>query len=92
MKSLADQLPPELAAVIHPEWRKNEVDSWTTREQLLKDYRDKWVGFAKGGVIASGVSPVQVMEAAQQCGKHPFVVCVGREEEPFQMRRASFPN
>src|SRR5205823_4219546 len=28
--------------------------------------------------------------AAEASGRHPFVTCVGREDEPSRMRRASF--
>ncbi len=46
MKSLAENLPPEFAAKIHPDWRKNEADYWAVRDQLLGKYQDQWVGFA----------------------------------------------
>jgi hypothetical protein len=90
VNSLADRLPPEIARRIHPDWRKNEAGYWAVRDQLLPRYRDKWVGFADGAVIAAGTSPVEVFHAAQQSGRHPFVTCVGREDEPTRMRRASF--
>ncbi len=35
MKSLADQLPPEIARQIHPDWRANEAAYWAGRDQLL---------------------------------------------------------
>src|SRR4051794_26685428 len=91
MKSLADQLPPEIARQIHPDWRKNEADYWAARDQLLPQYQGQWVGFADGAVIASGTSPFAVSHAAGGSGRPPFVPCVGREEEPCRMRRASFP-
>src|SRR4051812_39014947 len=87
MMSLADQLPPEIARQIHPDWRKNEAAYWATRDQLLPQYQGQWVGFADGAVIASGTSPVAVFHAAESSGRHPFVTCVGREEEPCRMRR-----
>ena len=90
MHSLADQLPPDIAQRIHPDWRKNEADYWTVRDGLLAQYRNQWVAFADGAVIASGTSPVQVFHKAQQSGRHPFVACVGREHEPTRMRRAAF--
>jgi hypothetical protein len=74
MKSLADELPPEIAIQIHPDWRKNEAAYWA--------YRDQWIAFADANVLASSKSPVQVLLAAQQSGRHPFVTCVGREEAP----------
>lgn len=90
MKSLINGLPPEVAQRIHPEWQKNEADYWAHRDQLLTQYRDQWIGFAGGRVIASGISAVEVFHAAQQSGLHPFVTCVGREYEPCQMRRTVF--
>jgi hypothetical protein len=87
LRSIADQLPPEIARQIHPDWRKNETAYWAARDQLLSQYQGQWVGFADGAVIASGLSPVEVLHAAQQSGRHPFVICVGREEEPSRMRR-----
>ena len=90
MKSLADGLPPEIARQIHPDWRKNEAASWVVRDQLLERYQSQWIGFADGVVVASGTSPVVVFHAAEASGHHPFVTCVGREDEPCRMRRASF--
>lgn len=91
MKSIADELPPEIARQIHPDWRKNEAAYWAARDQLVDRYRDQWVAFANGTVLASSKSPVEILRAAQQSGCHPFVTCVGREDAPCRMRRASFP-
>jgi hypothetical protein len=33
---------------------------------------------------------VAVLHAAEATGLHPFFICVGREEEPCRIRRASF--
>src|SRR5438552_18962518 len=90
MKSLADQLPPELARQIPPEWRKNEAGYWAVRDQLLSQYKGQWIGFADGVVIASGTSPVAVFHAAEESGRHPFVTCVGREDKPCRVRCFSF--
>ena len=91
MKSIIDQLPPEIASQLHPDRRKNEMGYWAVRDQLLEQYRGQWVGFADGLVIASGRSPVSVLHTAEATGKNPFFICVGREEEPIKIRRASFP-
>ncbi len=91
MKSIADQLPPEIARQIHPDRRKNEAEYWSVRDLLLDQYRDQWIGFAEGRVIASGASPVTVLHAAEATGLHPFFICVGREDEPCRIRRAAFP-
>jgi hypothetical protein len=91
MRSIADELPPEIASSIHPDWRKNEAAYWAVRDQLLDQYRDQWVAVADGTVLASGKSPVDILMAAQQSGRHPFVTCVGHEEAPCRMRRVSFP-
>ena len=90
MKSIADELPPEIARQIDPSWRKNETAYWTIRDQLLGQFRDQWIGFADGVVIASGTSPVAVFHAAEASGRNPFVTCVGREDEPCRVRRVSF--
>jgi len=90
-RSLIDGLPPEIAKRINPDWQKNETEYWKKRDSLLAHYSNQWIGFADGKVIASGTSPVEVFHAAQASGKHPFVTCVGHENEPNRMRRASFP-
>ena len=90
MKSLADDLPPDIAAQIDPDWRNNEAGYWAVRDQLLPQYQDQWIAFADGAVITSGTSPVAVFHAAEATGRNPFVVCVGHEDEPVRMRRASF--
>jgi hypothetical protein len=92
MKSLADGLPPEIARQIHPDWRKNESSYWTVRDRLLPQYRDQWIAFADGTVIASGTNPVEVFHQAQSSGLHPFFTCVGREHEPTRMRRPINPS
>jgi hypothetical protein len=89
MSRIADQLPPEIARQIHPDRRKNEADYWAARDRLLGQYRGQWIGFADGKVVASGRSPVTVFHAAEATGRHPFFVCVGREEEPCRIRRVS---
>src|SRR5437867_11269526 len=91
MKNIAAQLSPEIASRIHPDRRKNEVAYWAVRDQLLDQYRGQWIGFADGAVIASGTSPVTVFHAAEASGRHPFFICVGREDEPCRIRRVSCP-
>ena len=88
MQSLADLLPPEFAQQAHPDWRKNEAAYWTVRDKLLSQYRDQWVRFADGSVIASGRSPFEVLHAAQTSGRHPLFICVGHESEPMRIRRS----
>lgn len=90
MTPIVDQLPPEIARQLHPDRRKNEAEYWAAREELLKQYRDQWIGFADGHVIASGNSPVTVLHAAEASGRHPFVICVGHEQEPCRIRRVAF--
>jgi hypothetical protein len=90
MKSLADGLPPEIAQHVHPDWRKNEAGYWIDRVSLLEQYRGKWIAFSNGRVIASSERPVLAFQAAQESGEHPFVVCVGREEKPYRIRRTTF--
>jgi hypothetical protein len=90
MKSLADGLPPDIARQIHPDWRKNETAYWAVRDQLLPQYQGQWIGFADGAVVASGARPVLVFHAAHQVAEHPYIICVGRENEPYRMRRATF--
>src|SRR5437868_4875540 len=91
MKSIADQLSPEIARQIHPDRRKNEAAYWAVRDQLLDQYRGQWIGFADGKVIASGTSPVSVFHAGEATGLHPFFICVGKEEEPCRIRRLGSP-
>jgi len=39
MKSIADQLPPEIARQLHPDRHKNEAAYWAVRDQLLAQYQ-----------------------------------------------------
>jgi hypothetical protein len=89
MNCIADQLPPEIARQIHPDRRKNEAEYWAVRDQLLSQYQGQWIGFANGKVLASGTSPVAVFHAAEATGLHPFLICVGREDEPCRIRRVT---
>ena len=91
MESLIKVLPLEIAKQVHPEWLKNEAEYWAQRDGLLHQYADLWVGFAAGRVIVSGTSSVEVFHAAQVSAQHPFVICVGHENEPNRVRRVSFP-
>jgi hypothetical protein len=90
MNSLADGLPPEIAEQVHPDWRKNEAEYWAVRSRLLEEHNGVWIGFADGAVVASGTRPVDVLHAAQEAAEHPYVICVGRETQPYRMRRATF--
>jgi hypothetical protein len=90
MQSIADGLPPEVAQQIHPDWWRNEKEYWASRDQLIAQYRNQWIAFANGAVVASGTRAVEVFHAAQQSGLHPYVTCVGREKEPCRMRRMAF--
>jgi hypothetical protein len=90
MKSLADGLPPEIARQVHPDWRQNEAAYWAVRDQLLNQYQGQWIGFADGMVVASGIRPVVVFHAARRVAEHPYLACVGREDQPYRLRRASF--
>jgi hypothetical protein len=90
MQSLADNLPPEIARQIHPDWRKNEAGYWALRDQLLAQYRDQWIGFADGAVIAACKTSLEVFHTPGVVERHPFVICVGREDEPYRIRRSAF--
>lgn len=91
MESIVSRLPPEIARQLHPDRLRNESEYWTARQQLMSQYSGQWVGFADGVVVAAGTSPVQVLHAAEDTGKHPFFTCVGRETEPCRIRRVAFP-
>lgn len=91
MTSLADGLPPEIAAAIPAEWRANEAAYWSDRASLLERHRGEWVAFAEGEVVASGPNAVEVLHAAAACGRHAYVARVGAEDEPCRMRRVAFP-
>jgi Family of unknown function (DUF5678) len=91
MQRIADQLPAEIARLIHPDRRRNESDYWVARDGLVERFRGQWIGFANGQVIASGNSPVDVYHAAEESGQHPFVICVGHEDAPCRIRRLVFP-
>jgi hypothetical protein len=91
MKSLADGLPPEIGRQIHPDWRKNEAAYRAVRDQLLGRYQGQWIGFADGSVIAAAPTPLEVFLALEQSDRHPFVIRVGHEDEPwYRIRRTSF--
>jgi predicted aspartyl protease len=90
MSSMADGLPSEIARHVHPDWRQNEMAYWEVREQLLDQYQGKWIGFADGKVVATGARPVVVLHASRQVAAHPYVTCVGKEDQPFRVRRAAF--
>lgn len=91
MKSLADALAPEIARQIHPDWRKNEADYWSVRNELLNHYEGQWIGFADGAVIAVAAAPLEVFLTVQDAGRHPFIIRVGYEDEPwYHIRRSSF--
>jgi hypothetical protein len=91
MKSLADGLPPEIARQIHPDWRMNESAYWAVRDSLVSDYRDQWIAFADGAVIATAATPLEVFLAVSASERHPFIILVGHEDEPwYRIRRANF--
>jgi hypothetical protein len=88
--SLVDDLPPEIARQIHPDWRKNEADYWSIRDRLIAQYRDQWIAYADGVVIAACKTSLEVIHTPGVMQQHPFVICVGRENEPYRIRRVAF--
>lgn len=90
MRSLADGLPPEIAAQVPQEWRANEAAYWARRDRLLADYAGLWIAYRDGEVIASSRNPVDVLRAANAAEGHAFTIRVGAEDEPCRMRRTSF--
>ncbi len=91
MNSLADGLPPDIARQLHPDWCKNEAAYWAVRDQLLRQYQGQWIGFADGAVIVAASTPLEVFLVVHQSGRHPFVIRVGHENEPwYRIRRTTF--
>jgi hypothetical protein len=90
MKSLADGLPPEIARQVHADWRKNEAAYWAVRDRILGQYQGQWIAFADGAVIAACKTSLEVLHTPGVVQRHPFVICVGREDEPYRIRRATF--
>ena len=46
---------------------------------------------ADGAVIVAATTPLEVFLAVQQSGRHPFVIRVGHEDEPwYRIRRTTF--
>ena len=86
MKSLADLLPPEIAAQLHPDLLKNEATYRVVRDGLLVQYQGQWIGYADGIVVASGKRPVEVSHVAHRIAPHAFTTCVGHEFKPERMR------
>lgn len=83
-----DQLPPEIAKQIDPEWHRNEADDWAIRDGLLSQFQGQWIGFADGHIVASGTSPAEVFHSAEDA-RNPFVTCVGYENAPCGMHRSA---
>lgn len=92
MKYLFEQLPPDIAAQLHPDRKANEIAYWAAREELRAQYEGEWVGFADGRVVASGRIPVDVIHDGEQTGLYPFYICVGKEDQPCKIRRATIAN
>ena len=91
MKNIADQLPPEIARQIHPDRRKNETAYWVARDQLLDPYRDHWIGFADGKVVASGSKSRYRVSRSRGNGSAPFFHLrgAGRRTVPHPPRHVS---
>ena len=89
-KSLAEGLPPEMAKQLHPDWYKNEADYWAVRDTLLEQYRNLWIAFSDGRVVAANQRPSLLFREARDKTSHPYVACVGREEVGLRMRRSVF--
>lgn len=90
MNSAYDAFPPEIQKLINPKARQNEVEYWRQRDQLLVQYKGRWIGFADGKVVAKGKSAVAVFHEAMQQGGHPYVTRVGHEDEPARIRTSTF--
>ncbi len=71
MTSLADALPPEIAAQVHPDWRTNEAGYRSVRDNLFKSHFGQWICFADGTVVVSCSRPVVVLRDARKTARHP---------------------
>ena len=89
--SLADGLPPHIAARISPEWRANEAGYWAAREELMGEFAGRWVAFAGGEVVAAGGRHVEVSHRGHAAHPRAFVTRVGFEDVPARIRRVEFP-
>lgn len=90
MNSAYDALPQEIRERINPKWRENELEYWRQREQLLAQYKDRWVAFADGKVVVEGKTPTAVSHEAKRVAEAPYVTCVGHEDEPTKIRTTIF--
>lgn len=86
MKSLADELPPELLKYVHPDFWANEKRYWEVRDSLLAEYGGRWVAFADGAVVAAGPNWYAVLTATR--GRTAFVTCCGAEDTPMGRMRS----
>ncbi len=67
-----------------------EAAYWAVRDHLLGQYQGQWIAFADGAVIAACKTSLEVLHTPGVVERHPFVICVGREDEPYRIRRATF--
>jgi predicted aspartyl protease len=76
---------------LHADFLANEQAYLQMRDELLAQYRGKWVAVADGKVLADGENVLEVMETASTSGGHPYIALVGAENEAiFRVRRAEF--
>ncbi|MBX9679945.1 MAG: hypothetical protein K2X38_14375 [Gemmataceae bacterium] len=48
------------------------------------------IAFAAGAVIAACKTSLKMLHTPSVVAQHPFVICVGREDEPYRIRRSPF--
>ncbi|MCS4541716.1 MAG: DUF5678 domain-containing protein [Euryarchaeota archaeon] len=61
----------------------DEAAYWSMREELLKEFKGKWVAVHNRKVVASGNNQSEVIKSAYEVlGKSPFYLnCVGEEDK-----------
>jgi hypothetical protein len=77
---------------MHQDFLANEQSYLQLRDQLLAQYRGKWVAVHQGKVVAAGDRLIEVLQQASSCDGHPYIALVGAEDAAiFRVRRAEFP-
>ena len=81
-----------LDAYLPDAFRDDEAFYWTHRVELLKKYKNQWIGIHKGKVLAHGTDLYQVTQKAfERSGSCVYITKVGEEDRiSVRVRRVEF--
>lgn len=76
---------------LHPEFLENESSYWKMRDEFLSTHQGRWIAYdQKRGILSTADSFLEIGQQIFDIEGHPYVVCVGKEDDLVVKTRRIF--